>query len=532
MRRISSITCVLFLVVNCYGIRSLTINGSSTPVVTTADSLYIHAWFESPGAVAEAVLHMDLNGNEQLDPSDPWLYQYRLTDGGFDDEDESPNWEYSEKREPFIYTGSFFLCAEDNGVADTVFLTVNPLASEHCVYGSVTVPENQANILVCLIQVPGIGTSEFEFQYSYSTFTDSTGSYSIHVADEFANEWYHIIAMDFVGVAPGYESNDMFYDSVFVADSAENNIAMQFFSNITMICGVWKNDLGEPITGPAPVFGVNYTGEAKPRSWVRAVTDSAGTYRIHLQRARAAAQYGYFVSADLVFPEAASRFYPELMNPCARMTYGIGPSPEEMNLDLVSYRTTSTISGHVYKDGEAYDECRVKAKDSTGLVGNTYTKTYSDGRYEMWVSGVCSVYTLEIARASIPEGYSVNPRQQSALPGDTGIDIYLRGPGVEESNYQLSTGNGQLSIHPNPFTHNAVVEFGVRSWEFVDEKPSALKIYDLGGRLVRVLPFNYSTIQPFNQTTRDGVVVGERLEAGVYFVKVKGYEPVKMVKLK
>jgi hypothetical protein len=36
-------------------------------------------------------------------------------------------------------------------------------------------------------------------------------------------------------------------------------------------------------------------------------------------------------------------------------------------------------------------------------------------------------------------------------------------PAVEEgNNCQLSIGNGQLSIHPNPFTHNAVVEFVVR----------------------------------------------------------------------
>jgi hypothetical protein len=54
-----------------------------------------------------------------------------------------------------------------------------------------------------------------------------------------------------------------------------------------------------------------------------------------------------------------------------------------------------------------------------------------------------------------------------------------------------------LSVNPNPFTHNVVVEFGVHSsqpeadeplaQEFVDEKPSTLKIYDLAGRIVRTL---------------------------------------------
>jgi hypothetical protein len=510
MRRIFPVTCILIFAVNCYGIRNLTINGSSNPVVTTEDSLYIHAWFESPGAVAEAVLHVDLNGNGQLDPSDPWLYKCRLIDGSFDDEDESANWEYSEKREPFIYAGSFFLCAEDNGVADTVFLTVNPPVSEHCVYGTVTVPVNQANILVCLIEL--LDESAAEFGYSYSAFTDSTGSYSIHVPDESANSWYRLIAIDFVDIAPGYAGNDMFNDSVFVADSAEKDIAMQFFSDTTTICGTWKNDLGEPIIGPAPVFGISFLWQASPRSWVRAVTDDTGAYRIDLPKASPAEGYMY-----LVWPGITSQFYPELMSPVSQNSQGLGPSPAEININLRSYRTTSTISGHVYRDGEPYDKCRLEAESSTIIIGDTYTKTYSDGRYEMWVSDACSLYRLEIARGSIPEDYSVNPTQHIASPGDTGIDFYLTGPGVEESNYQLATGNKQLSIHPNPFIHNVVVEFGVRGWEFVDGEPSAFKIYDLGGRLVE---------------KADGKVIGERLEAGVYFVKVRGYRPKKIVKLK
>jgi hypothetical protein len=101
-------------------------------------------------------------------------------------------------------------------------------------------------------------------------------------------------------------------------------------------------------------------------------------------------------------------------------------------------------------------------------------------------------------------------------------------PAVEEGgNHQLATGNRRLSIHPNPFTHNAVVEFGVHSCqpeadeplaqEFVDERPSALKIFDLGGRLVQ---------------ETGGNTVGKGLEPGIYFLKAKGYEPVKIVKLR
>jgi hypothetical protein len=89
------------------------------------------------------------------------------------------------------------------------------------------------------------------------------------------------------------------------------------------------------------------------------------------------------------------------------------------------------------------------------------------------------------------------------------------GVSVEEgSNYQLSTGNRQLSIHPNPFTHNAVVEFGGR---FAPPAAGLLHVYDLGGRLVQ---------------ETGGNTVGKGLEPGIYFVKVRGHEPVKIVKLK
>ena len=56
--------------------------------------------------------------------------------------------------------------------------------------------------------------------------------------------------------------------------------------------------------------------------------------------------------------------------------------------------------------------------------------------------------------------------------------------------------------------------------EFVDVETRhvmSLQVYDVTGRLL--------------QETRDNTV-GKGLEAGIYFVKVKGHEPVKMVKLR
>jgi hypothetical protein len=102
--------------------------------------------------------------------------------------------------------------------------------------------------------------------------------------------------------------------------------------------------------------------------------------------------------------------------------------------------------------------------------------------------------------------------------------------GLEESNYQLAMGNEQLAIHPNPFTHNTVVQFGVRSSEFVDGEPLALKIYDLGGRLVRSLNLCNldKSVKSVLWNGKDDT--GKEVGSGIYFVKIGGHSPVKVVK--
>jgi hypothetical protein len=100
-----------------------------------------------------------------------------------------------------------------------------------------------------------------------------------------------------------------------------------------------------------------------------------------------------------------------------------------------------------------------------------------------------------------------------------GRQNYAKGHGflgiAEGSNSQLAMSNGQLSAYPNPFTHNTVVEFGVRGSEFVDWEPSTLHIYDMSGRLVE---------------STESKLIGRNLLPGVYFVKVIGYDAAKVVK--
>jgi hypothetical protein len=101
----------------------------------------------------------------------------------------------------------------------------------------------------------------------------------------------------------------------------------------------------------------------------------------------------------------------------------------------------------------------------------------------------------------------------------------------EKTNHQLSTGNWQLAIRPNPFTHNCAVEFVVGSSWFVGREPPTLDIHDLAGRVVRT--FDLTNHQsPFsseggsasggNQITWDGTDRhGKDVAPGIYFCKLR-----------
>jgi hypothetical protein len=105
----------------------------------------------------------------------------------------------------------------------------------------------------------------------------------------------------------------------------------------------------------------------------------------------------------------------------------------------------------------------------------------------------------------------------------------------EESDCQLAMGNGQLSIHPNPFSHNGVVEFVVGSSEFVErfaDRSLLLQIYDMSGRLVRA--FNLCNLDKSVKSPpapdnggRAGVLwdgtdqTGHKVPGGIYFCQVK-----------
>jgi hypothetical protein len=104
--------------------------------------------------------------------------------------------------------------------------------------------------------------------------------------------------------------------------------------------------------------------------------------------------------------------------------------------------------------------------------------------------------------------------------------------GVFESD-NVSLSSASISAYPNPFTHKTVIQFVVRppalptgreragSSEFVDEKPLALGIYDLSGRLVRNLHISKSPNQQMSEAEWDGTdESGKEVATGYYVCRL------------
>jgi len=78
--------------------------------------------------------------------------------------------------------------------------------------------------------------------------------------------------------------------------------------------------------------------------------------------------------------------------------------------------------------------------------------------------------------------------------------------GIETQDDDASVST--MKIVPNPFTNYAKI-FGI-------DKTSRIRIYDVSGKLLREI---------------EGNMIGNDLENGIYFLKVEGYKPVKIIKL-
>lgn len=96
-------------------------------------------------------------------------------------------------------------------------------------------------------------------------------------------------------------------------------------------------------------------------------------------------------------------------------------------------------------------------------------------------------------------------------PSQVTLTLIATGYGTEEIETLRTEG---LRIWPNPFTKTANVKF-----MNLNIKDCRFQIYDIVGRLVEEV------------SATNEMKVGKHLSSGIYFVKVKGYKPVKIIKI-
>jgi hypothetical protein len=497
MRKFWFLAVLCLVVAKAYGVNNLQIDGSLTPTIENSSTFELTFSFEQADADAKGIIYLDVNGDGVLDAGDKWLFKRKLMDGMFNDEDELAEGTYHEICDPLKFSGKFLFFAEDNGVSDYVPLDIDPITSDFSVSGTIGTPANQAGLLVCLVEI--IDEMRGEFEYGYGDFTDATGHFSIGVPADKADQWWKIGILDIAVMAPDYAGNDLAQDSVLIDGHVNRDMSMRLVgADTSTVYGVFKDNTGSPLLDAAPVLGLSYCQGTSPR-WPRPwKNENDGTYRVPLKRAAAGSQYALMVSAVIV-----DQFYGEYMDPAASMTYGFGPSPSQLNLDLVAYIPNTTITGHVYLNGEPYDKCKLYC-NSTDTKGSSHSKSYSDGRYEMPVASAAASYNIGVLKSSIPEGgYVVPAFHDSIAPGATGINFNVFG--IEES---PSSGKTFLAVWPNPFSSKLVFALsGPRS-------TGDLTLYDIAGNCV-------ATIEPAATAEHEtSFTLSRALPTGIYFYSV------------
>ncbi|MFA5032058.1 MAG: hypothetical protein WC614_03460 [bacterium] len=508
---------------NSYGMQNLKINNANSATITTANTFHITGEFEPGSHIAKATLYYDANANGTLDSNEHWISKFKLIDGNFDDEDETTNGSINRICDPITMTGDFVLYVEDNGVSDTVSIHVPPMPSLLTVSGVVTEPANTPNI--CVTAMLALD-AEDKRECVYCDFTDSTGAYSIAFPEALRDSTMWFFAGDVLGILPrNYISSPAV--GVWIAEAQTRDLAMYKLSldttyttkQYTVVFGVLRDDIGNPITEPVHIRG-GLAGSSGSYG-VLTTTDSSGYYNYIIRKQGPA----YYLTETII----ANQFYPEYLNPLRRIaTFMV--APVQITNNLTAYRTTDSIRGFVYKDGYPYKGAQIDIGviEPNWASAGTYTRTYSNGRYTAYINGTFITYSAKISSKSIPNGYKVKEENGvTASPGSAGVNFHLIKTSVEETQrIKIKC----LSIQPNPFIQKTVIRYsliGTHNNYKIDN--SKLMIYDVSGNKIMELVPEYSK----NENSYSALLpTNKKMPAGIYFLRIGNFNPMKLIKLK
>ncbi len=197
----------------------------------------------------------------------------------------------------------------------------------------------------------------------------------------------------------------------------------------------------------------------------------------------------------------------------------------------------SVSSGDV--NGDSYDDVIIGASKCNGGKGRVYVYRGSGDGLDT-IPSLTANPTNQIGTGfghAISSGNVNGDGYDDIIIGASGWDgeegnegrVYCYyGPllGVEEHKAQVTRHKLQVEVYPNPFFEQTVIRYSSFGNRTIHDL--RFTIHDVMGRLVeerRVgLEDSKLKIQDYK--------IGKNLCAGVYFVKVKGYEPTKIIKLR
>ncbi len=444
----------------------LTLNGLPAVTVTRGDPVLMAGFFDAPGDTAVLRIYYDLNNNGSLDADDPLLDRSNLWDGSWSDLDETANGQYQDTiKTEGIPQGTYFLRVADAGGADeATLIVVEPQEGIH-VTGIVAVPPATPGLLVLFLPAD---TSEH--LPPFEGFTNALGTFSIWVPQEYAGSHWFPVVFDLLVQAPGYLSPVDFGDTLVLnAPVTTVNLALQP-SDGTEIQGTLQDEDGNPVpldSIQVLAFGM-YTNFVDTSFAFTVTRVLGGSFTLPVS-----GPFGFYQVA----PTSMEPFLPRYLAPGAELVILTGGSAQTT---LTAYHTDATITGHVYfNESDPADHIVVRA---TGYQigpsfpeGMTYTGTYSDGHYEMWVSSTLSQYQVSVDPGSIPDSFYVQEGTQTVGPGATDVDFHLYPVAVEETLEPRPT----LAVRNFPGLVRDHLSFVVATPR---DLPLELELYDVTGR--------------------------------------------------
>ncbi len=404
--------------------QNLTLNGQPAVTVTRGDPVLVSGFFAAPGDTAVMRIYYDLNNNGTLDADDPLLDRSFLWDGSWADLDETANGQYQDTlKTEGIPQGTYFLQATDPGGAAQATLTVVESQTGIQVTGTVAVPPLTPGLLVFFLPADSGQTLP-----PFNGFTNHLGTFSLWLPPEYEGTHWIPMVYDFLVQAPGFVSPLNFDDTVTITAPVTTVNLSLLPSDGTEIQGTLQDDAGDPLPIDSVTvftFGM-YTNFVDTSYALATARVLGGSFTLQVM-----GPFGFYQ----VSPLSYEPYVPRYLAPGEQLVILTGSSAQTT---LTAYQTNATITGHVYfDDNQPADGIQLMGDGyimgNPFAAGHTYTGTYSDGHYEMWVSSSLAEYEVSVDPSTVPDSFYVAEGTQTVAPGATGVDFHLYPMAVAES---------------------------------------------------------------------------------------------------